>query len=345
MDIMHTQQSGIPDAWEELLTEYFFARNLRPDTEWSYKKVVRGFVRYFPNHTFPATINQRDVLGWRRHILREKKQSTHTWNNKITHLRALLNFAMQEEMVQINKNPFNGCSVQKDRKKKKTLEKKQITAIYLLMQQLDAEGDKVRFVQGKVSALYPAWYWLTVLDTLRYTGMRFNQLLHLKLAHVNVDEGFIDLHLEGSKTHREWRIPIVSSLRPGLRHLICEAERYGAEPVDYLFDVNRYIYGVNRRYEYSEKSAFQKIRSFFRRLSDKLGYHVTPHRFRHTLATELMKSPDRNLHMVKDLLGHRNVNTTMEYVGLKLDVVGEALERELRVYTDGRKKNSDVLRE
>jgi integrase len=332
-------------TWDDLLDEYFFARNLRPDTEWSYKKVVKGFVQYSAQHTFPGLIKHRDVLTWRRYILKEKRQAAQTWNNKITHLRALINFAMEEGLVQVAKNPFNGCSVQKDKKKKKTLEMKQITTVYLLMQKLESEGEKARYVQGKLSALYPAWYWLTVLDTLRYTGMRFNQLLHLKLSHVNVREGFIDLHLEGSKTHREWRIPIVSSLRPGLQHLIEVAEQSGAGPTDYLFDVNRYIYGVNQRYVYSAKSAFQKVRSFFRRLSHKLGYHVTPHRFRHTLATELMKSPDRNLHMVKDLLGHRNINTTMEYIGLKLDVVGEALERELWIYTDGREKKCDVVRE
>ncbi|KJF29649.1 hypothetical protein ACKU4J_002485 [Enterobacter hormaechei] len=31
-------------TWEELLEEYFFARNLRAATEWSYAKVVKGCV-------------------------------------------------------------------------------------------------------------------------------------------------------------------------------------------------------------------------------------------------------------------------------------------------------------
>ena len=34
-------------TWDELLEEYFFAHRLRPATEWSYNKVVRGFRRYF----------------------------------------------------------------------------------------------------------------------------------------------------------------------------------------------------------------------------------------------------------------------------------------------------------
>ena len=82
------------------------------------------------------------------------------------------------------------------------------------------------------------------------------------------------------------------------------------------------------------QDALQKIRSFFRRLSKECGFTVSPHRFRHTLATELMKSPERNLQLVKDLLGHRSVSTTMEYVELKMDIVGKTLEAELSLHTD-----------
>lgn len=48
----------------------------------------------------------------------------------------------------------------------------------------------------------------------------------------------------------------------------------------------------------------------------------------------MMKSPDRNLAMVKGLLGHRSVSTTMEYVELDLKITGQALENELSLYMD-----------
>ena len=51
-------------------------------------------------------------------------------------------------------------------------------------------------------------------------------------------------------------------------------------------------------------------------------------------AAELMKAPERNLQLVKDLLGHRSVSTTMEYVELKMDIVGKTLEEELSLHTD-----------
>lgn len=78
----------------------------------------------------------------------------------------------------------------------------------------------------------------------------------------------------------------------------------------------------------------QPIKSFFRRLSKECGCQVSPHRFQHTLATELMKSPDRNRQMVKGLLGHRSVTTTMEYIDINRNITGRTLEREPGLYTD-----------
>ncbi|MDP1255169.1 site-specific integrase, partial [Klebsiella pneumoniae] len=79
-----------------------------------------------------------------------------------------------------------------------------------------------------------------------------------------------------------------------------------------LFDVSFYIAGKKAKFDRNDMTVMhQKIRSFFRRLSKECGFAVSPHRFRHTLATELMKAPERNLQLVKDLLGHRSVSTTM----------------------------------
>ncbi len=318
-------------TWDELLEEYFFAHRLRPATEWSYNKVVRGFRRY-SGDTLPAHITHRQVLEWRRYLLQEKRQSAQTWNNKIAHLRALYNYGMEHEILPTGKNPFNKSNVQRDTRKKKTLTRSQLIRVYLVMQKFEEAERAGHGIRGGRNALWPAWYWLAVLDAFRYTGMRLNQLLHIRLGDIDLREGYLDLCLEGSKTHREWRVPVVSALKPRLHHLIAKSTKLGAGKDDYLFDVNRIL--LNRHVPRDAAQAHQQTRSFFRRLSKECGFAVSPHRFRHTLATELMKSPERNLQLVKDLLGHRSVSTTMEYVELKMDIVGKTLEAELSLHTD-----------
>lgn len=82
----------------------------------------------------------------------------------------------------------------------------------------------------------------------------------------------------------------------------------------------------------------QTLRAFFRRLSKECGYNVSPHRFRHTIATEMMKRPDSNLQTVKTLLGHSSINTTLEYVEGNVDTVREALEAQF-----ARRKKDNTL--
>jgi integrase len=316
---------------DELLEEYFFARNLRPATEESYSKVVRVFCKFCKGKA-AGEITHKNVLMWRRELLREKHRSAQTWNNKVAHMRALYNFWISQEYISLSKNPFHNCNVQREIKQKKTLSRAQLTRIYLVMQQFDVDERTLRSRHIWNNALSPAWYWIIVLDTLRYTGMRLNQLLHVRLGDVNLSDGCMILRLEGSKTHREWRVPIISALKTQLHHLIIKSAELGAGKEDYLFDVNRIL--LNCYVEWDAAKVHQKTRSFFRRLSKECGFAVSPHRFRHTLATELMKSPERNLQLVKDLLGHRSVSTTMEYVELKMDIVGKTLEAELSLHTD-----------
>ncbi|WP_172951141.1 tyrosine-type recombinase/integrase, partial [Escherichia coli] len=172
-------------TWDELLDEYFFSRNLRPDTEWSYRKVVRGFVDFMGEGVFPADVTQRDIQRWRRQVLKTQSLSTYTWNNKVAHLRAIFGFGIKKGLLPQTENPLCEASVAKEAKKKKTLNKDQMIQVYLVVQKF-AEYETQQRVpcDRRRNALYPARYWLTVLDVLRYTGMRFNQLQHIRLKDV-----------------------------------------------------------------------------------------------------------------------------------------------------------------
>lgn len=287
-------------SWDLLLDEYSFVKFIRPHTEWSYRKVVNGFRKYYGLDRKLSEITRRDIQEWRRHVINVEESSAVTWNNKVAHIHAIVNYAMKANLIPQTENPFNEVLVRADNKRKKTLSKPQLTRVYLLMQQhVDLDTD-LSIAEMKRCALHPAWFWTTVLDTLRYTGMRVNQLMHVRLMDINLEENWIELRLDGSKTHREWRVPIVGPLKPQLKLLISRSIENGAES--------------------APVATLQPVKSFFRRLSKECGFAVSPHRFRHTLATELIKSTDRNLQMVKGLLGHRSITTTMGYIDINLDV-------------------------
>ncbi|MBC8946855.1 recombinase XerD [Xenorhabdus indica] len=47
-----------------------------------------------------------------------------------------------------------------------------------------------------------------------------------------------------------------------------------------------------------------------------------------------MKAPDRNLQLVRCLLGHRSLATTLEYIDIDMEIAGKTLENELAIYLD-----------
>ncbi|MGL4859114.1 MAG: tyrosine-type recombinase/integrase, partial [Enterobacteriaceae bacterium] len=203
------------ELWESLLQEYFFAKPLRSATIESYRKVVKVFREFIGEKKRPDEIDRSTIFSWRQKLIEERSLSAHTWNNKVTHMRALYNFWIKRKMITCKDNPFHEVSLRTHRKQKKVLSKMQMTKLYLKMQQV-RETERPELKYDERNALTPAWYWITVLDTFRYTGMRLNQLNHVRLMDVNLDEYYIELRQAGSKTHREWRVPIVPYLHAQL---------------------------------------------------------------------------------------------------------------------------------
>ncbi|MEH5573104.1 tyrosine-type recombinase/integrase [Raoultella ornithinolytica] len=311
------------NAFEDVLTDYFFSKTLRPATEWSYRKVVKSFLRFTGNNIKLDDVDKKLVHTWRRHVISDNGLSKRTWNNKVTHMRAIFNHAISQGHFSCRENPFNGAIARPDVKRKKTLTEIQIKKIYLLMEQREADEFSGK-LQTQRNALRPAWFWLTVLDALQRTGMRQNQLLHIRLRDVDLDNGWISLRPEGSKNHKEHRVPVTAKLRPRLEFLYNKSVERGAGAEDQLFNISRF---VGTRKETSDNMDHPPLRAFFRRLSKECGFSVSPHRFRHTIATNLMSMPDRNIKMAQELLGHSTPAVTLEYVETDLNKVRTMLEQ------------------
>nr|WP_241744814.1 site-specific integrase [Morganella morganii] len=112
-----------------------------------------------------------------------------------------------------------------------------------------------------------------------------------------------------------------------MAYLLERAEEAGMEPEHQLFNVG--WFDLRRKYKYPELMDERPLRAFFRRLSRECNFTISPHRFRHTVATHMMKSPERNLYVVKRLLGHVSLVSTLEYIDESVDGLRNILETEL----------------
>jgi integrase len=114
------------NAFEDVLTDYFFSKALRPATEWSYRKVVKSFLGFAGSNILLNDVDKKMVLTWRRSVIADNTLSKRTWNNKVAHMRAIFNHAIAQGYFSYRENPFNGVIARPDVKRKRTLSDIQI---------------------------------------------------------------------------------------------------------------------------------------------------------------------------------------------------------------------------
>lgn len=302
----------------ELATQYLDRHILRPATEKIYLAAARACYKQFESLDVSRYQND-DVLIWRKQLL-ESGLSKRSWNTYANHLRTLFQFALEHGLIEIRQNPFKRTSVIPPRKKKKTVVHGAIEQARLWLNALEEE-ERTRCTRARVT---PAWFWLTVFETFYHTGIRLNALLSIRLGDVDLDRQMILIRGELEKTHREFEVPIPRALQPHVATLVHAARSIGFQRLDQLFNVNRF----SLYYRRVEMNADQ-VEAMYKKLTDITGTRMTPHRFRHTLASDLMKQPERNIHIAKALLNHSNIATTMEYIETDYEVIRDVLnERE-----------------
>lgn len=292
---------------EKLLSQYQKHQILRPKTTSHYQGVVSLLVKFVGRDPELGDITVDLLLDFRKHVL--AKCSAVTFNNYRRHLSALFNFAIRHGYM--SKNPFidvKGAPV--PRRKPKTIP---IASLQAIIDFLAKSGDK--YDEGEVcgEVLSPRWFWLIVIKTFYYSAIRRRQLVELRLKDINFEDRLIRLRSEGSKTLREWDIPLPEALVDDLKFLVVKVvEKLGRFDEDHQL----FCYPLlsNRPGQFKSKEmTVEHVANGFKRLSLFAECRISPHRIRHTTATELTRKTE-NIRLVQEILGHTDLRTTFIYV-------------------------------
>ncbi|MCC3701647.1 site-specific integrase [Rouxiella badensis] len=312
------------ESWDELLKEYFLSKILKPFTEKSYAGAVRYLSDFLGPDVKPNDVTRKHILLWRREMISRGIKPV-SWNSRVAHVAAVFSHGIDLKWLTHNQSPFYKTKLSVGIKEKKTLSQAQLDVIDKTMDRFQKEEDEGN-ADYRGCALYPVWYWRTVLALFRTTGLRRNQILHIRLCDIDFINKTIHFSQYGSKTDREWKIPILDFMAQQLKILYLKSVELKAKPNDLLFDVHRYRGSAKTA---SKPLSGLTLCHFFIRLTRECGFKVSSHRFRHTLATNLMKTPNRNILLVQGLLGHSSIKTTREYVTLDVNALRKNLEEEL----------------
>ena len=242
-----------------------------------------------------------------------------TFNGYISYLRQLGNYLVEQGYTK--DNPFKPLAMATNtgRPAYKILDDNVLAKV-------------VEHIQHESHRYDPAWFWLKVIRFLALTGVRRRQLVHIRIGDVCLERMELTLKVEGSKTTREWIIPIDKRLVADIQDLkekACHVLKRPLTDRDPLFNIcwfnPRY-----KPYQYDEQlMSPMSITGFFKRLSRNSGHRLGAHRFRHTVATKLSNPVDGepDLFSVKSILGHTMLSTTSSYVQPQMHRLSATLKK------------------
>ena len=182
-----------------------------------------------------------------------------------------------------------------------TLSEQEINSLISAIDLSKAEGERNR----------------AMLETMYSCGLIVSELIHLKISDLFFDEGFIKIVGKGNK---ERFVPIHFSAQKYIILYMNEIRtkltiKKGFE--DTLF--------LNRR---GKSLSRQMIFMILKALAIKINLNkkISPHTFRHSFATHLLKN-GADLRAIQQMLGHESITTTEVYVHLDTSYLKKIVEK------------------
>ena len=199
---------------------------------------------------------------------------------KLAALKSFYKFLYQEEILE--QNPALDITLPKLAKRlPKTLSRKETGAI--LEQETLKHRDRA------------------ILELLYSAGLRVSELTSIKLTDLNPAECFLKVCGKGSK---ERLVPLSSQALKAINTYIKEERKCLKNPEEQLF-LSHNGRALTR----------QMIWQIVKKVSAGLLKKVSPHSFRHSLATHLIED-GADIRTVQEILGHANIATTQIYTAV-----------------------------
>lgn len=161
-----------------------------------------------------------------------------------------------------------------------------------------------------------------ILMTFYRAGLRVSELCNLALSDVNFETELI--YVQSGKGAKDRYIPmdadVITTAKSWLQ-IRPESEFFFCTHKGGQLDT-RYIREMC--YRISEKA-----RVFIQDGREKKK--VSPHKLRHSFATDLLKSGDFNIREVQELLGHSSISTTQIYTHVTIDEMAKKFKNRARI--------------
>ena len=291
--------------WKQAILDYNhylnIERGLSENTIDNYIRDVKKFVAFLEKKevsSLPIQITEEFIQEFVYDI--SKKISPRSQARIISGLRSFFEYLIFENYRE--SNPTDLIEAPKTgRKLPDTLSEEEINSLITAIDLSKAEGERNR----------------AMLETMYSCGLRVSELIHLKISDLFFEEGFIKIIGKGNKErfvpiHFRAQKYIILYMNEIRVHLLVVK---GFE--DTLF--------LNRR---GKSLSRQMVFMILKELAIKINLQkkISPHTFRHSFATHLLKN-GADLRAIQQMLGHESITTTEVYVHLDTSFLKKVVEK------------------
>ena len=210
-------------------------------------------------------------------------------------------FKVNNELEYINYNPIASIKKLKENIPEiKTISKKNLEKIMSFLRRLPKTYYNIRNT--------------AFLLLLKDTGIRLNELLHLKTKYVDIENNTI--FLDFTKTHATRYVFFTDETKSVLREYM-KIKRCAKEPnIDYFFNNDTCTLPMNRNVVYHFLEEITK--------ACDIDQSITPHKWRHTFITKLVEN-NVNLASIMKVAGHTEYSTTQRYIHQDINSLKESI--------------------
>ena len=256
-------------------------RRLSPNTVAAYCRDVDAFLTW--SELEPRVVTTADIEAYLGKVTAEglSKRST---ARLVSSLRSFFAWCVEEGEIQ--ENPCDRVDAPKLGKYlPEVLSVEEVTAILESVDPKAPHGKRNR----------------AILEVLYGCGLRVSEAAALRISHVHLDEGFVDVIGKGNKQRL---VPLGEVAADAIRAYLPERPIPAARAFeDYLF-LNRFGKPLSRI------SLFKLVKD--QAMAAGIRKEISPHTFRHSFATHLIEN-GADLRIVQEMLGHESILTTEIY--------------------------------
>ena len=262
-------------------------KNLSPHTLKAYRIDMTQFMLHKPT----MSISRADLTEYMQYLHKTFKPKT--IRRKIASLKAFVHYLYYQDII--DSNPFDKINtsfkepILLPRTIPEHLISKLLIALYANMRETSTPHAYESAVRNTA-----------VIELLFATGARISEICSLKTTDIDLDAHIVKIFGKGSKE----RIIQIENY-----DVLSILARY-KELFSTYIKSDGYFFLNNRKQHLSEQSVRIILKNLEQQINSNI--HITPHMFRHSVATFLLEE-DVDIRYIQKILGHSSITTTQIY--------------------------------